>query len=201
MADPFGFRKGPAAVDFDGDGRVELLAVDSLGRISVFRQGNGADGKLVLEPPVPLTYRDGGTLLNSDIGRGLADTDGVSFPGGLPSLWREPSITLAACDWRRRGVFDLFVSSNWYTFYLENAGTVGTPCFERPRPIRSPDGAAHKLSQHESHVTAFDWNGDGTPDLIIGGESGGLYLFHHDWLSGITHSVGRPRPECVSVNG
>ncbi len=189
MADPFGFRKGPAAVDIDGDGRVELLAVDSLGRISVFHQGSGADGKLVLEPPVPLTYRDGGTLLNSDIGRALADTDGVSFPGGLPSLWREPSITLAACDWRRRGVFDLFVSSNWYTFYLENAGTGGTPCFERPRPIRSPDGAAFKLSQHESHVTAFDWNGDGTLDLMIGGESGGLYLFHHDWLSGIAHSV------------
>ena len=61
MVDPFGFRKGPAVVDFDGDGRMELLAVDSLGRISVFRQGSGADGTLLLEPPVPLTYRDGGT--------------------------------------------------------------------------------------------------------------------------------------------
>ena len=124
MIDPFGFRKGPAVVDFDGDGRMELIAVDSLGRISVFRQGGGADGTLVLEPPVPLTYRDGGTVLNSDIGRGLAATDGVPFPEGLPSLWREPSITLAACDWHRRGVFDLFISSNWYTFLLENSGTL-----------------------------------------------------------------------------
>ena len=86
-------------------------------------------------------------------------------------------------------MFDLFVSSNWYTFFLENSGTRDAPCFERPRPIRTPDGKAHKLSQHESHVTAYDWNGDGAPDLIIGGESGGLYLFHHDWLSGIAHTV------------
>ena len=194
MIDPFGFRKGPAVVDFDGDGRMELITVDSLGRISVFHQGGGADGTLVLEPPVPLTYRDGGTLLNSDIGRGLADTDGVPFPAGLPSLWREPSITLAACDWHRRGVFDLFVSSNWYTFLLENSGTRETPRFERPRPLRTPDGKAHKLSQHESHVTACDWNHDGAADLIIGGESGGLYLFHHDWLSGIAHRVRVPEP-------
>ena len=189
MVDPFGFRKGPAVVDFDGDGRMELLAVDSLGRICVFRQGPGAEGAALLEPPEPLTYRDGAPLLNSDIGRALAATDGVEFPGGLPSLWREPSITLAACDWSGRGVCDLFVSSNWYTFFLQNTGTREAPRFERPQPIAPPGGPPHKLSQHESHVTAFDWNGDGTPDLIIGGESGGLYLFHHDWLSGIAHTV------------
>ena len=30
---------------------------------------------------------------------------------------------------------------------------------------------------------------DGHLDLMVGGESGTIYLFHRDWLSGITHKV------------
>ena len=156
----------------------------------MFHQGDGADGTLVLEPPVPLTYRDGGTLLNSDIGRGLAATDGVPFPEGLPSLWREPSITLAACDWHRpRGVRPVSSPPNWYTFLLENSGTrEGAPL--RAAASRSAPRTARRTSSLSTRATspAYDWNGDGVPDLIVGGESGGLYLFHHDWLSGIAHT-------------
>ena len=70
---------------------------------------------------------------------------------------------------------------------MENTGSNAEPRFDRPRPIRDERGVPVKVSQHESHVTACDWDGDGTPDLIVGGESGGLYFFHHDWVSGIYH--------------
>jgi hypothetical protein len=189
LHDPFGYRKGPAAVDFDNDGRLELLAVDSLGIVSLSKQGEGGDGPRFLEPPIPLEYVDGKVILNSDIGKALAETEGVRFLEDLPAVWQEPAITLCACDWTGNGTLDLMISSCWYTFLLENAGDNQSPKFGYPKPIRDPEGRAIKLSQHESHVTAYDWDGDSRPDLIIGGESGGLYLFHHDWLSGIAHGV------------
>ena len=187
LHDPFGFRKGPAAADFDGDGRLELVAIDSNGRICTFAQGPGPNGSELLEPPVPLRFADGEVIMNGDIGKALADAEGVPFPSGLPGIWREPAVTLAACDWTETGTLDLIASSNWHTFVIENVGSNAEPRFDRPQPIRDERGTPVKVSQHESHVTAYDWDGDGTPDLIVGGESGGLYFFHHDWVSGIYH--------------
>ena len=187
LYDPFGSRKGPAAADFDGDGRLELLTVDSQGRFCSFMQGPGTDGALVLEPPVPLLFSDGRVMMNSDIGRALAKAEDKPFPEGLPGIWQEPAVTLAICDWTGSGTLDLVVSSNWYTFILENVGTNAAPRFDDPEPLRDERGQPVKVSQHESHVTAYDWDYDGKPDLIVGGESGGLYFFHHDWVSGIYH--------------
>lgn len=189
LMDPFGFRKGPAVADFDGDGRLELVTVDSLGRVCLYKQGKGPDGPSNLEPPVPLVFTNGKTIMNSDIGRALAAAEGVKFPEGIPGLWKEPSITFAVCDWTGNGTYDLAISSNWYTFILENRGSNKSPRFKKPWPVRGADSKPCKISQHESHVTAYDWDGDGRPDLIIGGESGSLYLFHHDWVSGIRHKV------------
>ena len=132
LHDPFGFRKGPAAADFDGDGRLELVAVDSKGRVCIFAQGPGADGARVLEPPVPLRFADGAVIMNGDIGQALADAEGVPFPQGLPGVWREPAVTLAACDWTGTGTLDLIASSCWYTFVMENVGSNAEPRFDRP---------------------------------------------------------------------
>jgi len=187
LLNPFGFRKGPAAADFDGDGRLELVAVDSLGRICRFAQGKGPDGAAHLQPPIPLKFTNGKPILNSDIGRALARTEGVAYP--VTRLWFEPSITLAVSDWTGNGTLDMFISSNWYTFFLENVGSNAEPRFKQPVVVSNPQGEPLKISQHESHVTVFDGDGDGRADLIIGGESGGLYLLHHDWVAGITPKV------------
>ena len=56
-------------------------------------------------------------------------------------------------------------------------------------PPATPDGTPIETSHHENHAAAYDWDSDGRLDLMIGGESGTIYLFHRDWLSGITHRV------------
>ena len=65
---PFMIRKGPAVVDWDQDGRPELLAVSPTGAVSFFRQGKkGSPDRLtLLEPGVPLRYEDGKEMTTKD---------------------------------------------------------------------------------------------------------------------------------------
>jgi len=172
IADAFCARKGPVVLDFDEDGREELLAVDSQRRVCLFRQGKGPQGRMLLEPPVPLLFTSGKAITTYDVG-----------------LRAEPHICLAACDWTGSGTHDLIISANWQTCILENVGSNRRPRFKRPAPLRNPDGSLLVTSHHESHVAAYDWDNDGRLDLMIGGEAGTVYLFHRDWLAGATHSV------------
>jgi len=91
-------------------------------------------------------------------------------------------LRVAACDWTGSGVIDLIVSSNWWTSLLQNIGTNRKPVFKLPKAFKTPDGRL-VVSHHESNVAVWDFDGDGSPDLVIGGESSSLYLFHHDWLT------------------
>jgi hypothetical protein len=171
---PFASRKGPAVYDIHGRGKPDLIAVDSELRICVFRQGTGARGLIELEPGVPLLYIDGAPITTESIG---------------PPPFKSPNICIAVCDWTHTGKHDLIISSNEQTFILKNRGTNEKPRFERPKTLEEPDGTAVVTSHHESHVAAFDWDGDGRLDLMIGGEAGTIYLFHRDWVSGLMQKV------------
>ena len=56
---PFAWRAGPAAMDFDGDGRPELIASDSSKRICMYHQGSGPGGCVSLAPGIPLRFESG----------------------------------------------------------------------------------------------------------------------------------------------
>ena len=49
---PFATRKGSAVVKFHGSRKPQLLTVDADGRVSLFRQGRGAKGRIELQPGV-----------------------------------------------------------------------------------------------------------------------------------------------------
>lgn len=168
---PFVLRKGPAVVDWDGDGKPELLAVSPSAddAVCVFRQSND-DDRTLLEPGEPLRYVDG---------------EAITIQNFLPY----GNITLWPCDWTGSGSDDLIVASNHFTWLVENAGTNRKPVFKRPVRFAAPDGTPIETSHHENHAAAYDWDSDGRLDLMVGGESGTIYLFHRDWLSGITHKV------------
>ena len=84
---------------------------------------------------------------------------------------------------------DLLISSTRHVFLLENVGSDRQPAYKRPVPFRDPDGTIIDLSEHEMHAAPFDWDDDGRPDLIVGGEAGTFYLFHRDFLNGLRHDV------------
>ena len=168
---PFVLRKGPAVVDWDGDGRPELLAVSRFAddAVCVFRQSRD-DDRTVLEPGEPLRYDDG---------------EAITIQNFLPY----GNITLWPCDWTGSGSDDLIVASNHFTWLVENAGTNRKPVFKKPVRFTAPGGTPIETSHHENHAAAYDWDSDGRLDLMVGGESATIYLFHRDWLAGITHSV------------
>ncbi|MBB75916.1 MAG: hypothetical protein CMJ75_15530 [Planctomycetaceae bacterium] len=168
---PFVIRKGPAVVDWDEDGRPELLAVSRFDEdaVCVFRQ-SGGDDRTLLEPGEPLRYVDGEAITIHDF-----------LPYGNITLW--------PCDWTESGSVDLIVASNHFIWLVENAGTNRHPVFKKPVKFKAPDGTPIETSHHENHAAAYDWDSDGRLDLMIGGESATIYLFHRDWVSGITHTV------------
>lgn len=172
-ADPFAWRAGPAATDFDGDGRPELITADAQKRICLFRQGTGAHGCLVLEPPVPLRY-DTGEIVTST--------------GIPPAIYAYGMVCVHVCDWDQDGVNDLLVSTNYATCFLRNVGSNREPLLAQPLMLSTPDGPI-EIGHHETSALSWDWDQDGRPDLIIGGESGALYAFHRDFLDGIEHEV------------
>lgn len=171
---PFASRKGPWAGDLFGTGRPVLVAVDADLRVAVFRQGRGRKALTELQPGVPLMYEDG---------------EPVTAPSIGPEEFTAPNICIAVCDWRETGINDLIISSNHQTFLLENTGSNRKPVYKRPVPFAEPDGTVVDTSHHESHVAVCDWDGDGRPDLMIGGEAGTVYLFHRDWLNGLQPKV------------
>ena len=83
----------------------------------------------------------------------------------------------------------MIVASNHFTWLVANVGTNKKTVFKKPVKFAAPNGTPIETSHHENHAAAYDWDSDGRLDLMVGGESGTIYLFHRDWLSGITHKV------------
>jgi hypothetical protein len=71
---------------------------------------------------------------------------------------------------------------------LENVGTNKKPVFKKPKLLKTPDGPV-SICHHESQVAVADVNGDGIDEVIIGGESGSVYVFHQDWLRCVKNEV------------
>ncbi|HEY3129862.1 MAG TPA: FG-GAP-like repeat-containing protein [Acidobacteriota bacterium] len=100
-------------------------------------------------------------------------------------------------DWDGDGDLDLFVESVYYIWYYENVGTRTAPKFKYHGRFQV-GGKDLIVSGHAGSIDAVDWNGDGRPDLIIGGESGWTYYFERSFLEGnlpkARHSTLEVRP-------
>ena len=167
---PFGWRKAPFAVDWNGDGLLDLVAVDKDERVCLFRRAK-AGKQLILLPGEAFRYEDGEEITTNTI---------------PPGMYKNPVTCLWVCDWEGTGTWDLFASSNLQTSLIENVGTNERPLFKRPVPLSTPDGAIN-ICHHESRAVTVDWDLDGDLDVIIGGEAGSLYFFRRDWLEKREH--------------
>ncbi len=161
----FSFRSRPAPVDFNNDGLLDLVAGSAGPRdrndspnvaIAVYLRYRGADGKLHLRAPQPLTDPDGKELRTP-----------VPYHHGFEAV-----------DWDRDGDIDIFASERSQVVLYRNTGKG----FAR-EPILF-EGKSLSVSHHETSVKAIDWDRDGRLDLITGGESGWVYYFNRKVLNG-----------------
>jgi hypothetical protein len=142
-------QNGVRAVDWDEDGRPDLLAGDSDGYVRFFRN-LGPPKRPVFAPPANLQA------------------------GGAPIkvLGEEPEGRMAGyarvdvADWDGDGRHDLFVADGrgWLTLY-RNAGARGRPSLAAGRRLGGPGGPIDGTSR--GSVLVADWDGDGLDDVLF----------------------------------
>jgi hypothetical protein len=142
-------QNGVRAVDWDEDGRMDLLAGDTDGFVWVFRNTTSARWP-VFAPPTRL----------------LADGKPLRVYGEEPEARAAGYARLDVADWNEDGRKDLLVADGraWLWLFL-NRGTNASPLFGRGRRVSANGKPIDGTSRGSVLVT--DWDGDGRKDVIF----------------------------------
>jgi hypothetical protein len=158
------------AVDWDNDGRTDLLAGDTDGFIWFFR--NEANQLY----PV-FTNRGRQKLANHEF-LDLSGSGGHARPG--------------VCDWNNDGKKDLVVADgNGRLTWFENVGTDEAAALAPGRRIEAAGGPIDRGGR--SSVLVCDWNTDGRKDVIFADADDG-YVFFENTGSDASPELAAPRP-------
>jgi hypothetical protein len=137
-------------VDWDGDGRTDILSGSFPGEIYLFRRK--ADGTFAAAEK-------------------MKDRRGQLINVGSAS-------SAFAVDWDCDGALDLIVGTLLGdVHFIPNEGRAGTPAFGSPRPMDA-DGGPIKVAGDAAPVAA-DWDGDGHIDLLVGAEDGSVVWYRN----------------------
>jgi len=163
-------------VDWNNDGKKDLVAGDSSGQVWLFLNG-GTDKAPVLAPAVPL--KEGGKTILGQAPDYQRSMDGtyrmVAKTNTLMGIYSKIHVG----DWNGDGLKDLLVGQdgpgNQNMLLYLNVGTASEPVLAAPVSI---DGMLEpKLSRPSPYLV--DWDGDGKQDLLCGTEQAAVYFFRN----------------------
>jgi hypothetical protein len=130
-----------AAVDWDGDGLVDLIVGNIHGKVYLLRN-TGTKKVPKFADPVAL------------------EADGKPINVGQKA---GPCVS----DWDRDGRLDLIVGSEWGdVVWYRNVGSRDKPVLDKARPLVPKVPGFKDGYRYKPFVT--DWNNDGRPDLLVG---------------------------------
>jgi len=175
------WRVRPVVYDVNSDGLPDLVTLDRWGKLSWFeRKDQGNDLKA-------------GQAVTDDWGEPIK-LDGYLIDGHVHT----GRIKLERADWDNDGDPDLLYGTarmaEPYVFeksgrggfshiaWMENIGSKERWIFKRWGPVLNRGGIPVKLGWHTASPEAVDWNGDGRLDLLVGAESGQVYLFERSYI-------------------
>jgi predicted neuraminidase len=144
------WRTTPFAVDFNFDGIIDIVALDSEGFLALHSVGKEPQRIFVDEDSQPLR-------LNSK------------------SCGGSGRVKLAVVDWDGDSRLDLLVNSQnatWYRNCEERDGKVVMK--------KIGDLARRNVAGHTSSPAVCDFDRDGKPDLLVGAENGRIYFINHN---------------------
>lgn len=160
----------PVAVDWDGDGHVDLVSGDEDGRVAFIRNtGKKQNGMPLFE--APLYFQQKGGLVKS---------------GALATPF--------SVDWDDDGDEDIVTgNSAGYISFIENRGGGAQPNFAPPRFLKA-DGQAIRIQAGANGsiqgpceakwgyttLSVADWDGDGLKDLIVNSIWGKVEWFRNN---------------------
>ena len=182
----------PSAVDWDGDGRLDLVVGDEDGRVCWLRNTGGlAQGVPVFEKPIYFRQQ----------------ADGLHF-GALATPF--------ACDWDGDGDEDLICgNSAGYLAFIENLSGPGVaePSWAAPRLLRAGGGPIRLCAGENGSIqgpaeakwgytvpTVADWDGDGFMDIMVNSIFGDVVWYRNPGRKGVC-DLDPPRPVEVEWEG
>ncbi len=161
------WRTTPIAIDWTGNGLVDLVMLDHEGYLTLLRRTR-EDGQLVLHPPQRVFHGENLSVTDSrhtirDSSPGtLQLNNGHAGGSGRRKLW--------VADWDGDGNLDVLVNSTSANFLRQTRSEDGVWYFEDMGPV-----VKQSVQGHSTSPTTVDFNGDGIADLLIGAEDGRLY--------------------------
>ncbi len=161
------WRTTPVAIDWNKDGRCDLIVLDTEGYPAYFERmedGRLAPGKRIF------TCANGSVYDNR---KGLVDkTPGVLRLNALEA-GQSGRRKICFADWDKDGFLDLIVDGRFGAVLFRGAKAKknGTYPLTYEGPLSST-----RLEGHTTCPTPVDWDKDGIVDLVVGAEDGHFYL-------------------------
>ncbi|MCY2952182.1 MAG: FG-GAP-like repeat-containing protein [Planctomycetota bacterium] len=154
-----GLYSKPDVVDWNNDGKKDLIVGDGSGAVSLLLN-TGTDDK-------PTFAADGLLLMGPDP---VMDYLSVGAFGAMASP--------VAVDWNVDGKKDLLVgAADGRIYYFENVGTDAAPAFSGPGVPLAAGGDTLSVGSYATPEVT-DWDRNGIVDLICGNSYGYVYYFH-----------------------
>lgn len=184
QVDPYvksGALSRPVAADWNGDGKLDLIAGNSAGYVQYFENTG--------ELSAPAFADRGYLKAEGEVIRRVAGPNG-SVQGPAEAKWGYSNPSVA--DWDLDGKLDLIVNDIWGSVvWYRNTGSATNPQLAAVQPIEvewpqeppKPDWVwwlpkgKQLVTQWRTTPKVIDWNMDGLPDLVMLNHQGYLALY------------------------
>ncbi len=143
------WRTTPFVVDWDKNGKQDLVMLDQDGFLTLRRAGGAAE-------------------------RIFVDSLGTPWQLNPGTCGRSGRVKLCVVDWDSDGLYDVLVNSENACWYRNCGTSNGKVVLKKVGNL-----AQRNVSGHTSSPCVCDFDNDGVPDLLVGSENGRIYYLPH----------------------